>query len=101
MPEKILEAQLIQKIPQRVEFAEMNAVFGGSIETEGGVNKSFDSVNEVEKTSSLKNQKLEEPEVIYVLLKFSKFSPAALENEEFLFFWPSIIFKSSSTALKC
>lgn len=25
MPENILEAQLIQKIPQRVEFAEMNA----------------------------------------------------------------------------
>uniref|UniRef100_A0A914LCQ1 Uncharacterized protein n=1 Tax=Meloidogyne incognita TaxID=6306 RepID=A0A914LCQ1_MELIC len=63
MPENILEAQLIQKIPQRVEFAEMNAVFGGSIETEGGANKSFDSVNEVEKTCSLKNQKLEEPEV--------------------------------------
>uniref|UniRef100_A0A915N5Y9 DnaJ homologue subfamily C GRV2/DNAJC13 N-terminal domain-containing protein n=1 Tax=Meloidogyne javanica TaxID=6303 RepID=A0A915N5Y9_MELJA len=67
MPENILEAQLIQKIPQRVEFAEMNAgelnFFGGSIETEGGANKSFDSVNEVEKTCSLKNQKLEDPEV--------------------------------------
>ncbi|CAK5087795.1 unnamed protein product [Meloidogyne enterolobii] len=63
MPENILEAQLIQKIPQRVEFAEMNAVFGGSVETEGGVNKSFDSVNEVEKACIPKIQKLEEPEV--------------------------------------
>ncbi|KAL7076701.1 hypothetical protein ACQ4LE_003774, partial [Meloidogyne hapla] len=63
MPGNVLEAQLIQKMPQRVEFAKMNAVFGDTTDTEGGVNKSFDSVSEAQQTFTPKIQKLEKPEL--------------------------------------